>query len=159
MPGFSLWREAVRQGMARGSPGGVGWTLSCLCHFSPGRSGRGKGPRPSSKGPTAEPWSLLLSSALHKLSTSWASRNSCWTCSPSTGPSPGLAACALPPCAALDSSPCSPSVSIDVRATAQRVRAGTRRDPVPRWANGGGRESLLCCRLEPAPHAPSTDNT
>uniref|UniRef100_A0A674GJF5 Mitochondrial glutamate carrier 1 n=1 Tax=Taeniopygia guttata TaxID=59729 RepID=A0A674GJF5_TAEGU len=49
---------------------------------------KGKGPRPSSKGPTAEPWSLLPSSASHKLCTSSASRNSCWTCSPSTGPSP-----------------------------------------------------------------------
>lgn len=77
--------------------GGVGWTLTqCLCHFSPGKSGRRKDPRPSSRGHTAEPWSSPLCSASHKSSTSWASRSSCWTCSPSARPSPGLAA--LPSC-------------------------------------------------------------
>lgn len=137
----------------------MGWTLTCLCHFSPGRSGRGKGPRPSLKGPTAERWSSLLSSASHKSSTSSALRNSCWTCSPSARPSPGMAACALLPSAALESSPCLPSVSVGVRATAQRVRAGTRRDLVPRRANVGRERVPSAAVWNPPPPAPSTDST
>lgn len=152
LPVFSLWREAESQGVARGSPGSVeGWDghLPSVCAISPQEDlaeGRTHGflqggllPSPGHRPSVRHRTSRLL-------------RGHRGVPAGHAPQAPGLALAWLPCPPALRSAGSIPVFAIRVGRCHSNSTKGSRRDAKgPGAQTWGGRESLLCCRLGPAP--------